>query len=51
MLMYVPIVYGFLPEINVFVFVFVFVSTTDVLFVFIVLQHSGGNSTQHCARS
>ena len=25
--MYVPIVYGFLPEINVFVFVFVFVTT------------------------
>ena len=26
--MYVPIVYGFLPEINVFVFVFVFVTVT-----------------------
>ena len=27
--MYVPIVYGFLPEINVFVFVFVSVRRTD----------------------
>ena len=28
--MYVPIVYGFLPEINVFVFVFVFVSKRSI---------------------
>ena len=28
MLMYVPIVYGFLPEINVFVFVFTFANRT-----------------------
>ena len=28
--MYIPIVYGFLPEINVFVFVFVFVSAVEM---------------------
>ena len=30
--MYVPIVYGFLPEINVFVFVFVLPKVTENIF-------------------
>ena len=48
--MYVPIVYGFLPEINVFVFVFVFVNTAMTRRVYGDLKcplHCSNNDWNH----
>ena len=48
MLMYVPIVYGFLPEINVFIFVFVLTCITNDLCsnTAVSMTHSGPVSQQ-----